>query len=95
LQACYRDQLWGSLLSLASTWCGAREAAVTAAAAGLYVSLFVVFEAPLERQQVLHALHGHLGSGVAGQQDVALQVRGGEAAAQQDTGGHRDASMYL
>lgn len=73
-QACYRDQLWSSLLSLASTWCGAREAPVSAAAAALYVSLFVVFEASLERQQVLHALHGHLGSGVAGQQDVALQV---------------------
>jgi hypothetical protein len=82
LQACYRDQLWNSLLSLASTWCGARDAPVSAAAAALYVSLFVVFEASLERQQVLHALHGHLGSGVAGQQDVALQVG-------TDTGGHR------
>jgi hypothetical protein len=40
----------------------------------LYVSLFVVFDASLERQQVLHALHGHLGSGVSGQQDVALKV---------------------
>jgi hypothetical protein len=75
VQACFRHHLWSSLLSLASAWCGAHEGAVTAAAAALYVSLFVVFESSLERQQVLHALHGHLGSGVSGQQDVALKVR--------------------
>lgn len=79
IQACYRDQLWSSLLSLASTWCAAREAKVAAAASALYVQLFVVFEAALERQQVLHALHEHLGSGVSGQQDVALQVGGDPA----------------
>lgn len=47
---------------------------MSAAASGLYVALFVAFEGPLERQQVLHALHGHLGSGVSAQQDVALKV---------------------
>lgn len=40
----------------------------------LYVDLFVGVDATLERQQVLQALHGHLGSGMAGEQDVALQV---------------------
>lgn len=81
VQACYRDQLWNSLLSLASSWCSVREAPVTAAASALYVTLFVVFDAALERQQVLHALHGHLGSGVSGQQNAALQVRGRVSAA--------------
>jgi hypothetical protein len=74
-QACFRHHLWSSLLSLASTWSGAREAPVAAAASTLYVALFVVFDSSLERQQVLHALHGHLGSGVSGKQDVALKVR--------------------
>ena len=74
MQACFRDQLWSSLLALASTWCGSRESPLTAAASALYVALFVMFEVSLERQQVLHALHEHLGSGAAGQQDVALQV---------------------
>lgn len=75
LQACFREQLWGSLLSLAGSFSSAREAPVAGASSALYVALFAGFDAPLERQQVLHALHGHLGSGVSGQQDVALQVR--------------------
>jgi len=57
------------------SWCSAREAPVAAVSAALYVQLFVVFDTALERQQVLHALHGHLGCGMHAQQDVALQVR--------------------
>ncbi|KAF6266710.1 Fanconi anaemia protein FancD2 nuclease-domain-containing protein [Scenedesmus sp. NREL 46B-D3] len=52
----------------------AREATLTAAAAQLYLDLFVGSAGTLERQQVLQALHGHLGSGVAGEQDAALQA---------------------
>lgn len=74
VQACYRDQLWPSLLALAEAWSAAREGAVAAAAEALYEQLFVAFDAAWERQQVLHALHGHLGSGQPCQQDVALQV---------------------
>lgn len=75
LQACYRScQLWPALLGLAEAWSSTRDAAVVAAAVALYVQLFVSFEAPLERQEVLHSLHARLGSGVASQQDNALQV---------------------
>ncbi len=73
LQASFRE-LWAPLLSLAELWSRAREAPLSAAAAQLYCDLFVVFESSLERQQVLQALHSHLGSGVAAEQDVALQV---------------------
>jgi hypothetical protein len=73
LQASFHE-LVPSLLALAESWARAREATLTGAAAQLYVDLFVGSGGSLERQQVLQALHGHLGSGVAGEQDAALQV---------------------
>jgi hypothetical protein len=73
MQASFQE-LVPSLLALAESWARAREATLTAAAAQLYVDLFVGSAGTLERQQVLQALHGHLGSGVAGEQDAALQV---------------------
>jgi hypothetical protein len=73
VQASFQE-LVPSLLALAESWARAREATLTAAAAQLYVDLFVGSAGTLERQQVLQALHGHLGSGVAGEQDAALQV---------------------
>jgi hypothetical protein len=73
MQASFQE-LVPSLLALAESWARAREATLTAAAAQLYVDLFVGAAGTLERQQVLQALHGHLGSGVAGEQDAALQV---------------------
>eukprot|EP00878_Enallax_costatus_P024090 GHUV01025681.1.p1 GENE.GHUV01025681.1~~GHUV01025681.1.p1 ORF type:complete len:600 (+),score=218.23 GHUV01025681.1:550-2349(+) len=72
-QASYRD-LWPSLLSLAEFWSRARETPLTTASVHLYVDLFVGVDSSQERQQVLQTLHGHLGSGVAGEQDVALQA---------------------
>lgn len=73
MQAAFHE-LVPSLLALAESWARAREPTLTAAAAHLYVHLFVGSGGSLERQQVLQALHGHLGSGVAGEQDAALQV---------------------
>eukprot|EP00775_Hariotina_reticulata_P013726 gene13726-13848_t len=74
-QASFRE-LWRPLLSLAEGWSRSRDAPLATAAAQLYVDLFVVFESSLEHQQVLQALHGHLGSGVMGEQDAALQALG-------------------
>lgn len=74
-QAVFRE-VWPSLLALAEGWSRAREPPLAAAAWQLYADLFVVFESNLERQQVLQALHGHLGSGMGGEQDAALQVGG-------------------
>jgi len=73
-QASFRE-LWRPLLALAEGWSRSKEAPLSNAAARLYVDLFVVFESALEHQQVLQALHSHLGSGVMTEQDVALQVR--------------------
>ncbi|WIA09029.1 hypothetical protein OEZ85_008443 [Tetradesmus obliquus] len=79
-QAAFHE-LVPSLLALAESWARAREPTLTAAAAHLYVHLFVGSGGSLERQQVLQALHGHLGSGVAGEQDAALQALSALAAA--------------
>ena len=67
-------ELWPSLLALAESWSRAREPPLVAAASCLYVEMFVGGDGALERQQVLQALHGHLGSCMAGEQDAALQV---------------------
>jgi DNA-binding transcriptional regulator YbjK len=68
---------WRALLSLAEQWACAKQKQLTDAAAHLYVLLFVEFDSSVSRQEVLQALHGHLGSGVKGEEDVALQVRPG------------------
>jgi len=73
-QAIAQD-LWQPLTALAALWSRAKEPPIRAAAALLYRCLFVGVDSTPHRQEVLQALHGHLGSGQAQEEDVALEVR--------------------
>ena len=66
--------LWQPLCGLAAAWARAKEAPARAAAARLYRALFVGAGGGAQRQEVLQALHGHLGSGQAREEDCALDA---------------------
>lgn len=69
---------WQTLLVVAERLARHKEPAVTSVAAGLYVALFVTFDeggSNAKRQEILQALHGHLGSGQKEEVTTALRVR--------------------
>ncbi|GBF89136.1 hypothetical protein Rsub_01853 [Raphidocelis subcapitata] len=68
------QDLWQPLSALAALWARAREAPLRAAAAQLYRCLFACVDSTPHRQEVLQALHGHLGSGQPAEEDVALEA---------------------
>ncbi|KXZ53599.1 hypothetical protein GPECTOR_6g516 [Gonium pectorale] len=70
-------EAWGPLAALAAGLAGSRPAGgpLAAAAARLYAVMFAAMgaaEDSLQRIEVLHCLHTHLGSGVAEEVDTAL-----------------------
>lgn len=76
------SELWQTLLNVAERLARFKEAPLTSAAAGLYVLLFVAFGGGsvnvggggCRRQEVLQALHTHLGSGQKEEVAAALKV---------------------
>ncbi|KAI8476445.1 MAG: Fanconi anaemia protein FancD2 nuclease-domain-containing protein [Monoraphidium minutum] len=72
-QAVAQD-LWQPLAALAAAWSRAREAPLRGSAGQLYRCLFVGVDSTPHRQEVLQALHGHLGSGQQLEEDVALEA---------------------
>ncbi len=67
-------QVWTPLKALTERLARSKEEALWGAAAQLYSLLFVCFDENVQRQEVLHALHGHLGSGSRQEVAGALQV---------------------
>ncbi|KIZ01502.1 hypothetical protein MNEG_6459 [Monoraphidium neglectum] len=72
-QAVVQD-LWQPFLGLAAAWSRAKEPQLRVAAGQLYRCLFVRVDSTPHRQEVLQALHGHLGSGQQQEEDVALEA---------------------
>lgn len=66
-------EVWQQLLALAgSLAAGGANERLAAASSHLYARLFATFEGPLQRQELLAALHVHMGSGVEREVSIAL-----------------------